>query len=152
VFPPPVGVRRGYLVDVPDHELFPEMFNAQTVEFRAGSELQILNGCLTLMRYAGWSWVGWSGVFQLAAASMSWIGHDSGAIGVEVSGTIRRRVSVVADSAGERIAVMPASIMAGLLLSGAEYRGLVSPANWITHEQLQSECEKRVFRLIVEEL
>jgi saccharopine dehydrogenase-like NADP-dependent oxidoreductase len=49
IFPMPIGVRRGYIVDVPDHDLFPELFGVRTVEFRAGSELQILNHCLTLL-------------------------------------------------------------------------------------------------------
>jgi len=43
-------------------------------------------------------------------------------------------------------------VMTTFLLSGAPYRGLVSPADWITRDQLQSECTKRGFRLIVEEL
>ena len=151
-FPSPVGVRRGYLIDVPDHELFPEYFNARTVEFRAGSELAILNGCLSLLRRTGRPWAGWSRVFQRGAALFSWIGSDAGAIGVEVSGTSHRRVTIVADSAGERIAVMPASIMVDSLLSGGNFHGLVKHSNWITHEQMSAECERRGFRLVVEEL
>src|SRR5206468_8473414 len=42
-FPLPVGPRRGYLVDVPDHELFPALFHARRVEFRVGSELAVFN-------------------------------------------------------------------------------------------------------------
>ena len=87
----------------------------------------------------------------MLAALLSWIGHDWGAIGVEVSGSAKRRVSIVADSGGERIAVMPASVMAAALASGRQYCGLVSHADWLTIEELRSECEKRSFRLIVEE-
>jgi hypothetical protein len=152
VFPPPIGVRRGYLVDVPDHELFPALFGARTVEFRAGSELRLVNGCMSLLQRTRRSWVDWSPFFQLAAALPSWFGHDWGAIGVEAAGIARRRVSVVADSFGERMAVMPASIMVGLLSHGAEYRGLVSPASWLTENQLRRECDRRSFRLIQEEL
>src|SRR2546427_4302393 len=43
LFPAPIGRRRGYLVDVPDHEFFPDLFHARTVEFRTASELRILN-------------------------------------------------------------------------------------------------------------
>jgi len=152
VFPPPIGARKGYLVDVPDHESFPGLFNSRTVEFRAGSELRLFNGCISLLLWTGRNWVAWSPFLQRAAALFSWFGHDWGAVGVEVSGSARRRVAVVADSSGERMAVMPASIMVGLLSHGAEYRGLVSPACWLTKDQLARECERRGFRLIVEEL
>jgi hypothetical protein len=151
-FPVPVGKRRGYLVDVPDHEFFPDLFNSATVEFRAGSELRLLNGCTTLLRLAPWSWVPWSGVLQQAVALLSWLGHDWGAIGVEVSGGGRRRACIVADSRAERIAVMPASVMTGKLLSGGSYRGLVSYTDWLSEEQLRNECARRKFRLVLEDL
>src|SRR2546428_833266 len=46
-FPAPIGRRHGYLVDVPDHELFPALFGARTVEFRTSSELWFLNAALS---------------------------------------------------------------------------------------------------------
>jgi hypothetical protein len=151
-FPPPVGRRRGYLVDVPDHELFPEIFAADIVEFRAGSELAILNASLAAMRHTRYGWVSWAGVIQRIAALFSAIGHDWGAIGVEVSGSAKRRISIVAETRAERMAAMPASIMVQRLLSGRAYRGLVSPIDWMTAGELREECERRGFRLIVEEL
>ena len=42
-FPDPVGRRRGYLVDVPDHEIFPALFAAGRVEFSVGSDIGFLN-------------------------------------------------------------------------------------------------------------
>jgi hypothetical protein len=45
---------------------------------------------------------------------------------------------------------MPASVMAGLLLSGSAHSGLVSYRDWLSREQLKAECEKRGFELIVE--
>jgi saccharopine dehydrogenase-like NADP-dependent oxidoreductase len=150
-FPPPVGKRRGYLTDVPDHEIFPALFGARTVEFRAGSELQMLNACLSLLRRTRRNWVPLSGLLQRTLALFSWMGHYSGAIGVEVSGSARRRVSVVADTLAERIAVMPASVMTDMLLSGSRHRGLVSYADWLTEGQLRHECGKRGFKLHVEE-
>jgi hypothetical protein len=81
------------------------------------------------------------------------IGHDWGGVGVEiVSSNIKRRVSVISDSGGQRIAVMPASVMTSLLLSGSAYCGLVSPANWLTFERFCEESQKRGFRVIVEHL
>ncbi len=155
-FPPPIGSRRGYLIDVPDHETFPKVFAARTVEFRAGSELRALNGCLSLLRLSHRNWASWSALFQRSAALLSWIGHDAGALGVEVTGDGKTRACIVATSRGERMAVMPASVMTGLLLSGSAGRnapgGLVSWTDWLTEEQLQSECAKRGFRLSVETL
>jgi hypothetical protein len=150
VFPSPVGKRRGYLVDVPDHEIFPRLFDARTVEFRVGSELRILNGCLSLLQRTRRSWVSSSPLLQRTAGLLSWIGHDWGAIGVEVKGTAVRRACIVADSHGERIAVMPACVMAAALLSGVQYSGLISYAGWLSEGQLRRECDKRGFRLVVE--
>src|SRR5215813_1808124 len=150
VFPSPVGKRQGYLVDVPDHEIFPRLFDARTVEFRASSELQILNQCLSLLQRTRRNWVSSSGLLQRAAGLMSRIGHDWGAIGVEVAGDVVRKVCIVADSRGERIAVMPASVMVAALLAGVRQASLVSYTAWLTEEQLRQECEKRDFRLVLE--
>src|ERR1041385_5049668 len=156
LFPAPIGRRRGYLVDVPDHEFFPDLFHARTVEFRTASELRVLNLAVSSL---GWfvrtglvgSWVSSSRIFQRAAALLGSIGHDWGGVAVEVAGPNgRRSLSVMADSGGQRIAVMPACVMTALLLSGSIHRGLVSPADWLTREQLVAECEKRGFRLIAE--
>ncbi len=68
VFPSPIGTRRGYLVDIPDHEIFPKLFAADTVEFRVGSELQILNHFLSLLRRTRLNWASWSGPLQRALA------------------------------------------------------------------------------------
>ncbi len=151
-FPVPIGKRRGYLVDVADHEIFPPIFGARTVEFRAGSELKVLNGCLSLMRLTRHNWVTWSRSFQRAASLLSWMGQDSGAIGVEASGAGRRRACIVADSHGERIAAMPASVMARLILSGGQYSGMISHTDWLSERQLREECDRRGLRLVVEEL
>ena len=150
VFPSPVGKRQGYLVDVPDHEIFPQLFDARTVEFRAGSELRILNGCLSLLQRTRRSWVSSSPLLQRAAGLLSWIGHDWGAIGVEVKAAAVRRACIVADSHGERIAVMPACVMAAALSSGVQYAGLISYSGWLSEAQLRRECDKRGFRLVVE--
>jgi hypothetical protein len=149
-FPSPIGRRVGYLVNVVDLELFPEMFQASNVEFRTGSELAILNRTVLLLAGRKMDWTRFAELFQRAAALLSWFGHDWGAVGVEVAGTGTRRAFVVARANGERIAAMPASVMAGLLLSGSAHSGLVSYRDWLSREQLKAECEKRGFELIVE--
>src|SRR5215510_1460286 len=52
-FPQPVGRRRVQLCDVPDLELFPQLFGADSVVFKAGVELTLFNyaiGFLGLLR------------------------------------------------------------------------------------------------------
>ena len=71
---------------------------------------------------------------------------------LKVSGAARRRACIVADSQSERIAVMPASVMTRRLLSGPPLRGLIPYMDWLNEEQLRSECERRGWRLVVEEL
>jgi len=151
-FPPPIGRRRGYLVDVPDHAIFPDLFKARTVEFRAGSELAFLNAVLSLLRGTRHNWSNWGAIFQRAAALFSGLGHDFGAIGVEVSGSARRRASIIGESRGERLAVMPAAVMTSTLLSESTARGMISFKDWITEDQLRNECTRRGFRLLVENL
>ncbi len=65
IFPRPVGKRRVYLCDVPDLDLFPARYGAQTVTFRAGLELNLFNyGLAMLGRMRRWGWVknlpGWA--------------------------------------------------------------------------------------------
>ncbi len=57
-FPKPVGKRRVYLCDVPDLDIFPTRYGAQTVTFRAGWELNIFNyGLAILGRMRRWGWM-----------------------------------------------------------------------------------------------
>ncbi len=158
LFPPPIGRHRGFLIDVPDHEFFPELFRARTVEFRTSSELRFLNTAVSSLAWCVRrgllrSWVRWSKPLETGAALFARIGHDWGGVGVEVYGpNAHRRISVIADSGGQRIAVMPAAVMTELLLSGSRYCGLISPADWLSADELNEACKKRGFRLTVENL
>ena len=163
-FPDPVGCREGYLVDVPDHEIFPNLFFARNVECRVGSEVEAFNWMLTIPAWiSGKGWVkDWRRLTGLAHGLLrctEWIGHDTGAVGVEVEGTGKdgkrkhRRASVVADHQGHYIPVMPAVIMTSLLLSEQKnntYHGLVSLDRWLGKEELEAECKRRKFRLVIE--
>ncbi len=161
-FPPPVGARRGYLVDVPDHEIFPALFHARRVEFRVGAELTVFNhgasGLAWLSRKLAIHWDPWAGWLALAMGVLGFLGHDWGAVGVEVSGCqaglpIRRQACVVAGNKGQTIPVMPAAVMAARLLSGgAVETGLVPVDRWLSRADLASECGKRGFDLSVRDL
>jgi Saccharopine dehydrogenase NADP binding domain len=86
-FPRPVGKRRVYLCDVPDLDLFPTRYGAQTVTFRAGLELGLFNrGLVLLGRMRRWGWVknlpGWAP--GLIAASKLWRGSGGVTGGMRV--------------------------------------------------------------------
>lgn len=161
-FPLPVGPRRGYLVDVPDHEIFPALFHARRVEFRVGAELPVLNSSASalawLSRTFALRWDPWAGVLAPAMGVLGFLGHDWGAVGVEASGIrvgaeIRRQVCVVAANSGQRIPVMPAAVMAARLLAGAvSERGLVPVDRWLSRSDLDAECGTRGFDLTVRDL
>jgi len=58
IYPKPVGKRRVYLSDVPDLDLFPPRYGAQTVSFRAGLGLKFFNrGLFLLARMRRWGWI-----------------------------------------------------------------------------------------------
>lgn len=135
-FPPPVGPRTGWLVDVADHDLLPE------AEFRVAPEFSLMGGALrTFGRVLGASGL------SLAASALSGFGHDWGALGVEGA----RRVSLVADHGGPRMAVMPVVIMLRRILAKTAPRGLVSLDDWLPRAELEVEAARRGFRLVVED-
>src|SRR5207249_486608 len=90
-FPFPVGPRRGYLVDVPDHAIFPALFCADRVEFRVGSELAVFNHAASALawvsRRRAIQWDRWAGWLAPAMGVFGSLGHDWGAVGVEGSGS-----------------------------------------------------------------
>lgn len=161
-FPHPVGPRAGYLVDVPDVALFPELFGADTVEFRAGAEVDLFNRGLTLLRTvsstgAVKSWRTHQPSLQFAMGLFGWIGTDTGALGVEMSGRATGehrsiRACIMADHKGQNIPVMPAVIMVSQIVSGQTAPAGIIPYNtWLTRGELEAECRRRHYRLIIEE-
>ena len=160
-FPKPVGYRLGRLVDVPDYDIFPDAFHAQTVEFRVSSELELLNKGMDVL-----AWFVRRGltpplsqltpVFQSSMALFGNFGNEWGAVGVECTGrkgneTVQRRASIVAKKSGHWIPVMPATIMTVKIMESPDsYTGMQDPVSWITKGELDSECEKRGYKLIVE--
>ncbi len=162
-FPEPIGQRQGYLVDVPDHEIFPALFDVDSVEFRVAPEIHFFSQILSLMawfRRKGFvrNWAPYAAVLRKAASLLGFLGHDSGAVSVEVLGTkkgikSRKRVCIITDKEGQCIPVIPATIMvASLLKNELNHKGLVPVDDWIEKEDLQRECQKRNYRLIIEEL
>lgn len=85
-FPQPVGKRRVYLCDVPDLDIFPTRYGAQTVTFRAGLELNMFNyGLAILGRMRRWGWIK---NLSRWAPGLAAIGHFSHGLG-NVAGGMR---------------------------------------------------------------
>jgi hypothetical protein len=123
-FPKPAGRRRVQLCDVPDLELFPQLFNADSVVFKAGIELTFLNFAigglgqlrkirpsLNLQALAG-SLVSVSRLFK-------WFGTFAGSFAVWVTGDSDRERSLafVAPRNGPRVPTAPAVLLARKLLA-----------------------------------
>lgn len=159
-FPPPVGRRTGYLVDVPDHELFPAVFGARTIEFRVGAEIGVLNRLVSVLaRLSRWgivrTWERAAGPLGRASTLTGSMGTDCGAVGVWATGQragqpVARSACVVAAHAGQHIPVMPAVIMSTVLASDPpRWQGLVPIDAWLAAAQLEAECARRGYELII---
>ena len=90
-FPDPVGKRRVYLCDVPDLDIFPLRYGAQTVTFRAGLELNLFNyGLAFLGRMRRWGWIknlpGWAPGLIAASHLFRGFGGVAGGMRVLVRG------------------------------------------------------------------
>ncbi len=159
-FPKPVGPREGFLIDVADHELLPDLFGAGRVEFRAGAQFRWMNRATSVM-----AWLSrelafeWSALAPLLSTGLSLagvFGSTVGAIGVEVSGfkrgaRVKRRATLVAQR-GEIIPILPASIMAPQLAAApASFQGLIPLDRWLSRAELEQECAKRGAALAIEE-
>ena len=152
-FPAPVGPREGYLVDVPDHEIFPDLFKARRVEFRAGAEFHLQNraasGLSWLAGYYGFNWSWAAGLFSRLLFLFSFLGTDAGTLGVRLTGLksgvmTRRTVCLTAAHHGELMPVLPAAVMVPRLLSGTTaFRGLLPLDTWLSRSELEAECGKR---------
>ena len=124
-FPNPVGRRRVQLCDVPDLELFPQLFGADSIVFKAGVELALFNyaiGVLAQLRklrpslnlpaLAG-PLVGLSRLFKS-------LGTFHGSFAVWVTGNTGQEKSLafVAPRNGPRVPSAPAVLLTRKLLAG----------------------------------
>lgn len=160
-FPAPVGTRMGYLVNVPDYDLFPDLFHARSVSFRAGAEFAVLNASTSALAALSRNgivsdWTFASGFLRGVLAITSIFGHDSGAVGVEVRGTrnghpAASRASITATHDGHRIPVMPASFMVSALKKRPLSARTPALDSWIGRSELADECAKRGWTLTVDE-
>jgi ketosteroid isomerase-like protein len=123
-FPRPVGRRRVQLCDVPDLELFPPRFGADSVVFKAGVELPAVNyllaalGALRQLR-PSWNLPALAGPLVWLSTWFKSLGSLHGSFGVWVTGEAgeERALAFVAPRNGPRVPSSPAVLLARRLLT-----------------------------------
>ena len=160
-FPPPMGNRWVYLVvDIADYFLQPLYFGVETVEFKIGSELDVLNRALSALRefkeLLGLKSVDWLLPMSKAliyAASL--FGTSHGGVMVEVSGHregIKGNISlgVFAVEHGEVIPAILPSVATQMILHGEiAAKGIVPLPDWLPSRRFVEELTKRRINISV---
>jgi short subunit dehydrogenase-like uncharacterized protein len=126
-FPAPLGRRRVHNCDVPDLELFPQAFEAQTVRFSAGLELNLLNYLLSLCalpaRWFGFDFTRYARFFLNVSLMLFPFGTTNGALAIWVRGRdhagrpTERRIALVTDYDGPATPSSAAIVLARKTLS-----------------------------------
>jgi hypothetical protein len=154
-FPPPMGNRWVYLVvDIADYFLQPLYFGVKAVEFKIGSELDILNHALSglrafkeLLRLKSVDWL--LPVSKALIYATSLFGTSQGGVMIEVSGQDNQAarkmcLSVLAIEHGEVIPAILPSVATQMILQGEiTYRGIVPLPDWLPRDKFLSELTKR---------
>jgi hypothetical protein len=158
-FPPPLGKRLTYLVlEMANLDLVPGLFNVHTVEFKAGTEHQLLNRMLGFaaairvkMGVPNWE------RFTTPVRALSWLfglfGLDAGGVVFEFCGRAngQRRtdlISVIAENDGGLIPSVLAGIAVQEILSDRlTSTGLVPLNRWLSSEQLIAELLRRKLKI-----
>jgi NAD(P)-dependent dehydrogenase (short-subunit alcohol dehydrogenase family) len=142
-FPRPVGRRRVQLCDVPDLEIFPELFKADSVVFKAGVELTPFNyaiGALAQLRKLrpslnlpalAHTLVHMSGLFKSLGTL-----HGSFAVWVVGESAQEHALAFVAPQNGPRIPSSPAILLARKLLAqGPPAQGAFSCVGFLSLQE-----------------
>ena len=137
-FPPPVGPRRVYNCDVPDLELFPRTFGANTVRFSAGLELNLLNYLLSVCalqsRWLGLDFMRHARFFLKVSLMLFPWGTTNGALAIRLRGLdhmgerIERRIALVTDYDGPATPSSAAVVLARKILMNGPPRTGAFPA------------------------
>jgi hypothetical protein len=158
-FPSPMGHRWVYfVVDVADYFLQPIYFGVKNVEFKIGSELDLLNHALSgLRRFKGaLNLKNMDYLMPVSRAliyAASFFGTSQGGVMVEVSGKTNagKRTMWLSVLSGEKGQVIPAllpSLAAQMLLRGeVTCRGIVPLPDWLSRQRFVEELSKRRLKM-----
>jgi hypothetical protein len=145
-----------FIVDIADYYLQPIYFGVKTVEFKIGSELDLLNRTLSGLRqfkrvlnFKNVDWLLPPSRALIYAASL--FGTSQGGVMVEVSGRIHTQkmsFSVFAAEHGEIIPALLPSLATQMLLEGEiTCRGIVPLADWLPRKRFLKELAKRDIKM-----
>jgi hypothetical protein len=160
VFPDPLGSRSVYTCEAPDLDLFPKIFGAHSVRFRAGLELNVLNwmlAALSRLRRSGRfeSLPRYAGLMARLSRLLLPFGSRNGALAVWARGAdhsgrlLERSVALVTDWDGPAIPAAPAILLAGQWLdSGAQEGGAFPCVGFVTLPELLSGLGPAHFWLV----
>jgi hypothetical protein len=125
-FPAPLGRRRVHNCDVPDLELFPALFGAQTVRFSAGLELNLLNYLLSVCalpcRWFGLDLTPQAHRFLRGSLMLFPFGTTNGSLAIWLKGSdhtkgpIERRIALVTNHDGPATPSSAAIVLAKKIL------------------------------------
>ncbi len=122
-FPKPVGRRRVQLCDVPDLELFPQLFAADSIVFKAGVELTVFNYAITALAQLrklrpSLNLPALAGVVVSLSKFCKSLGSFRGSFAVWVTGDAGEEESLafVAPEKGPRVPTAPAVLLARKIL------------------------------------
>lgn len=158
-FPPPLGRRLTYLVlEMADLDLLPELFDVQTVEFKAGTEHSWLNRLLGLaagirVKTGHPRWERFTRLVRTFSWLVGRLGKDEGGVIFEIGGMKAERetiyrLALMARRDGGLIPSVLASIATQKLLENRlSARGIVPVHRWITPRELLHEFSKRDLEL-----
>jgi NAD(P)-dependent dehydrogenase (short-subunit alcohol dehydrogenase family) len=149
-FPPPVGSRRVHICDVPDLALFPKLWNARTVKFYAGLELNIFNYVLSaiasLRRLFPLEHLPLYAPFFLKLSLMlNSCGSKNGSLGIWLSGKnhknrrIKRMIAIVTNDDGPATPSSPAIVLTKKILDqGPPTLGAFPCVGFLTLDELMA--------------
>ena len=159
-FPQPVGKRRVYLCDVPDLDIFPARYGAQTVTFRAGLELGLFNhGLAMLGRMRRWNWIknlsDWAPGLAAIGRLFRGFGGVSGGLQVRMRGRkqdkeIEHTVSLMArDTNGPAIECSPAvALIRQWVERGVPETGAMPCVGLLTWDEIKAELVNHDITLV----
>jgi hypothetical protein len=152
-FNAPVGRRTVYWCDVPDLQLFPDHYRVHTVSFRAGMQLSLFNGGLSLLgKLKRRQWLQdlprWAGVLVTLSHLFKLWGDSSGAIRVRVVGKkgrerIERFADLVArDAHGPAIPCSPSiALIKKMVNHSVPVTGAMPCMDLLTLEEITNELK-----------
>lgn len=152
-FPPNVGPRHVYRCDVPDLDIFPSIFRAETIRFHAGVELNIINytlsGITRLRRLIPMPWLPkLASLFtRISLLGFRW-GSKNGAIALWMHGRnaagdpIERRIAIVTDNDGPATPSSPGILLGRkILLDNSLPTGAYPCHGYLTINELMLHLE-----------